>query len=248
MVIYYSATGNSRHAAFRIHEAFGGDLIDVCDHERPASFRLKDGETLFFATFNCFWGISARMEAFIRDSEFQNAGKIVAVITCGGYLGGADVLLKKLFLEKGLPKPIVYSLVMVTNYSVLHDVPPADVQKKKLLRAEKALDAIVRGGQKPYRSNWFIRSVTPGIHAQYEKVRATAPFCVDDTCVRCGLCVKDCPVHAMEMGAKTPFWAQPKCDHCLRCLHRCPVGVINYGDATRNRLRYTYPSGDIENS
>lgn len=143
VVIYYSATGNSRHVALRMQETFHGDLIDVCDFEQPSSFCLEDEETLFFVTFNCFWGVSARMEAFIRENEFKNVSKIVAIITCGGYLGGADSSLEKLFLEKGLPKPTVYPLVMVTNYSVLHAVPPPEVQKKKLLRAEAALDTII---------------------------------------------------------------------------------------------------------
>lgn len=83
------------------------------------------------------WGISARMEAFIRENEFKNVSKIIAIITCGGYLGGADDSLEKLFLEKGLPKSTVYSLVMVTNYSILHDIPKLKIQKKKLLHAEK---------------------------------------------------------------------------------------------------------------
>lgn len=242
MIIYYSATGNSKHVALKIHEKFQGDLIDVCDCDQPSSFCLEDEETLFFVTFNCFWGISARMEAFIRENEFKNVSKIVVILTCGGYLGGADGSLEKLFLEKGLPKPDVYSLVMVTNYSILHDIPPLNVQKKKLLRAEKALDKILRGEQKPYRSNRFIRGITSKIHEEYEKKRTTVPFSVNDACIKCGLCVKNCPVHAMEMGERKPSWVLPKCDNCLRCLHRCPVGAINYGDSTQKRLRYTYES------
>lgn len=245
VVIYYSATGNSRHVALRMQETFHGDLIDVCDFEQPSSFCLEDEETLFFVTFNCFWGVSARMEAFIRENEFKNVSKIVAIITCGGYLGGADSSLEKLFLEKGLPKPTVYPLVMVTNYSVLHAVPPPEVQKKKLLRAEAALDTIIQGTRKPYRSNWLIRTITPKMHALYEKARTTSAFSVDDTCIRCGSCVKNCPVHAMAMGEGKPFWSLPICDHCLRCLHHCPVEAINYGDSTRHRLRYSYESCDL---
>lgn len=134
MVIYYSSTGNSKHVALRLHKAFQGKLIDVCDFEEPATFYLEDGETLFLTTFNCFWGISGRMETFIRKSEFKNVSKIIVIITCGGYLGGGDASIEKLFLEKGLPKPTVYSLVMVTNYSILHDVPSLKVQKRKLIR------------------------------------------------------------------------------------------------------------------
>jgi len=242
MVVYYSATGNSKHVAIKLREAFQGDLIDAGDFEEPASFYLEEGETLFLVTYNCFWGISNRMETFIRKSEFRNVGKIVVIITCGGYLGGGDASIQKLFLEKGLPKPTVYSLVMVTNYSILHTIPPLETQKRKLLRAEKVLGGIIQGTQKPYRSPWLIRRLTPGLHARYEKVRITSPFTVDLSCIRCGLCVKNCPDRAIEMKENKPVWILPKCDHCLRCLHHCPVEAINYGESTRNRLRYTYES------
>lgn len=242
MVLYYSSTGNSKHVAFKLHEAFDGDLVDICDFEEPTSFDLEDGETLFLVTFNCFWGVSNRMESFIRTSEFRNVGKIVVIMTCGGYLGGGDASVEKLFLEKGLPKPTVYSLVMVTNYSILHDVPPLDAQKRKLMHAENTLRNIIQGTQKPYHSNWLIRRLTPLGRAQYEKARVTSPFTVDDSCIHCGLCAKNCPSHAIEMKDGKPFWKLPKCDICLRCLHHCPVEAINYGDSTRNRLRYTYDS------
>lgn len=234
--------GNSKHVAFKLHEAFDGDLVDICDFEEPTSFDLEDGETLFLVTFNCFWGVSNRMESFIRTSEFRNVSKIVVIMTCGGYLGGGDASVEKLFLEKGLPKPTVYSLVMVTNYSILHDVPPLDAQKRKLMHAENTLRKIIQGTQKPYHSNWLIRQLTPIGRAQYEKARVTSPFTVDSSCIHCGLCAKNCPSHAIEMKDGKPFWKLPKCDICLRCLHHCPVEAINYGDSTRNRLRYNYDS------
>ncbi|MFT4106885.1 MAG: EFR1 family ferrodoxin [Lacrimispora sp.] len=240
MIIYYSSTGNSKHVALKLHEAFKGDIIDVCDFEQPSSFYLADGETLFLVTFNCFWGISNKIETFIRNSEFRNVKKIVAIITCGGYLGGGDDLIEKLFLEKGLPKPVVYSLIMVTNYSILHNVPSFEAQKRKLLRAEKTLDRIIEGIQRPYHSNGLICKITPKIHDQYEQVRTTVPFHANNSCIGCGICMKNCPVHAIEMIGNKPSWVQPKCDHCLRCLHRCPAEAINYGTTTQNRLRYTY--------
>ncbi|WP_312811007.1 EFR1 family ferrodoxin [Sedimentibacter sp.] len=131
---------------------------------------------------------------------------------------------------------------MVTNYSILHDIPKLKIQKKKLLHAAKELDRILKGEKRPYRSNRFIRRITPKIHEEYEKKRTTSPFNVNDSCISCGICVKNCPVNAMEMGEIKPSWVMPKCDNCLHCLHHCPVDAINYGDSTQNRLRYTYES------
>ncbi len=242
MIIYYSSTGNSKHVALRLHETFKGELINVANFDKPNEFYLDENETLFMVTFNCFWGISNQMETFLRKSKFYNVSKIVVIITCGGYLGGGDGSIEKLFSEIGLPKPIIYSIAMVTNYSILHNVPSVESQKKKLIRAEKVLTKIIQGTQKPYHSNWFVRQFTPKIRMQYEKVRITSPFTVNSSCISCGLCEKNCPAQAIKMQDNKPFWVLPECDNCLCCLHHCPVEAINYGNATCNRLRYTYKS------
>lgn len=57
MVIYYSSTGNSEHVALRLQKEFKGDLIDARTFNKSRQFHLKYDETLFFVTFNCFWGI-----------------------------------------------------------------------------------------------------------------------------------------------------------------------------------------------
>ena len=46
-------------------------------------------------------------------------------------------------------------------------------------------------------------------------------------CDRCGLCVAECPGHAVEMGAQGPFIARPAdCTYCAQCDAICPQGAI----------------------
>ena len=77
----------------------------------------------------------------------------------------------------------------------------------------------------------------------YDKsARRTAHFHVEDSCIGCGLCVKKCPVQAIEMQASKHVWVKDKCVMCLGCLHRCPKFAIQYGRNTKKHGQYTNPN------
>jgi len=45
-------------------------------------------------------------------------------------------------------------------------------------------------------------------------------------CDNCGLCVKQCPVHAIKTVDARPYWTF-KCESCMRCMNHCPRKSIN---------------------
>ncbi|NLL90814.1 MAG: 4Fe-4S binding protein [Ruminococcaceae bacterium] len=241
MVLYYSSTGNSYHVAREISRRRPGRIIDMAKAEDNESYVLPDGETLFMVTFNCFWGVSKFVSDFFRLHRFSNVKKIVAVITCGGYLGAGDYHLNRILKAVNLPKAEVYELVMVTNYIVIHEVPDADSQKRLLSEAEIRLQRILDDKEKPCRSSPVARIFGRAVHSLYSIFRRTKPFTASAACIGCGKCAKDCPVGAIELTGGRPVWQKNICDHCLRCLHNCPVSAINYGRATLGKSRYGYP-------
>lgn len=239
MVFYYSSTGNSKHVAKRLGEAFQMTVSDICS-VKESSIDL-DHEILYFVTYNCFWGVSDIVKRFFQEHDFQNPDKIIFIITCGGSLGGGDKEIEKMLRKKGLPEPIIYELVMVTNYSVLHDIPDISEQQEQLLAAEAKLNQLILGKPEEYRSSFFIRLLQPIVHRLYRRYRNTNPFTVSDACISCMKCSTDCPSKAIYMVNGKPQWGKNQCDHCLRCLHACPVHAINYGKNTVKRARYQYP-------
>ena len=72
-------------------------------------------------------------------------------------------------------------------------------------------------------------------------MRRTAHLRVEKSCVGCGLCVRKCPVQAMELRDGRPVWVKEKCVMCLGCLHRCQKFAIQYGKRTKGHGQYTNP-------
>ena len=50
---------------------------------------------------------------------------------------------------------------------------------------------------------------------------------VDDSCVKCRLCAKQCPFGFFPPeAAKDGVFRDPDCMHCLRCVERCPKHAL----------------------
>lgn len=50
-------------------------------------------------------------------------------------------------------------------------------------------------------------------------------FIASGTCDDCGLCIKNCPVHAIKLIDNRPFWTY-KCESCMQCMNQCPKQAI----------------------
>lgn len=53
-------------------------------------------------------------------------------------------------------------------------------------------------------------------------------FSVDDNCIKCGICVKNCPENNINFGKDKNIKFSNKCMLCCRCIHNCPKNAINY--------------------
>jgi Pyruvate/2-oxoacid:ferredoxin oxidoreductase delta subunit/flavodoxin len=50
-------------------------------------------------------------------------------------------------------------------------------------------------------------------------------FYASPDCDNCGLCIKQCPVQAIESIQNRPFW-KFNCESCMKCLNQCPQNAI----------------------
>lgn len=71
-------------------------------------------------------------------------------------------------------------------------------------------------------------------------MRQTHHFHVEDSCIGCGLCARNCPVSAIQLRDKRPVWVKEQCVMCLSCLHHCPKSAIQYGSRTKKHGQYSH--------
>lgn len=242
MIYYFSATGNSRHAAKVIAQKLGDTAADIVEVMKSGSFGSAEDEVTGFVFPVYFWGLPEIIKRFASIPQVRKSlGKYVfAVITCGASTGDADKMLAK-SLGRGLDYS--YSLRMPDNYVVMYDPCTKKKAQKYLLHADKELDSVCaelserkksRGGS----TQGGIKSAF--VYMLYNPFRKTKKFYADENCISCGLCEKLCPDSVIKIEGGKPVWTKTKCQHCTACINRCPKAAIQYGKGTKERRRYNY--------
>lgn len=138
----------------------------------------------------------------------------------------------------------LYSIRFPDTWTPMFDLRNAERNARINERAESAIDRVAaqiqaetRGNHMQWPAPYFVRLFS---HPSYEAMRRTAHFYVEESCIGCGLCAKNCPEQAIQMQAGKPVWVKEKCAACLGCLHRCPKFAIQYGEKTKHHGQYLH--------
>jgi len=242
MIYYFSGTGNSKHAAETIASAVNDKAVNIVDAIQNKTFGSADDEITGFVFPVYFWGLPEIIKRFTAMAEVRNSlGKYVfTVITCGANTGTADKMLEK---KLGRSLDYSFSLKMPDNYVVMYDPCEKEKAKKYLRHADKELELIckdVKNREKARKGSTRGGTKSAFVSLLYDPFRKTKKFRVDEKCISCGICAKNCPDNAIEMQTGKPVWVKSNCQHCTACINCCPKEAIQYGKGTETRRRYSY--------
>ena len=214
-VLVFSPTGNSELVALTVASELG-EKVNVVDltktHLMVETFDPKDPMVIAGPVFG--GRLPSLMVERLKSFSF-NGVKVITLVTYGNR-AFEDALLELNNTVSELGGTPIASAAVVARHSMVPTVAqnrPSDVDlanlkafarmaKKKLSQTE--FDALKVPGDFPYHS-WTKSPLTP---------------IIDGNCVKCGQCVRLCPVGAIDANDPSKVDAE-KCILCMRCVFVC---------------------------
>lgn len=244
MIVYFSATGNSKYVAERIAQVIGDTAVSIEQQEPVIS--VRQGEVFGIVTPTYWWQLPPIMREWLGKLSLSGSGYVFLVATYGTTPGCCDEDARRLLAKRDIRLDASFSVKMPDTWTPIFDLSDPEKVAKQNEESERYIDAVIGkirsrmiGNQMEHRAPYIARLFTgPILNAE----RRTKNFHVEDSCIGCGLCARRCPVQAIEIRDKRPVWVKNQCTLCLRCLHHCPKFAIQYGNgATKKHGQYRNP-------
>lgn len=247
MIVYFSGTGNSRYCAQMMADQLGEALTDAFPYIRAhKAAKLQSDTPWVFVAPTYGWQLPHVFADFLRRSSFSGSREAYFVLTCGSDIACAGEGIEKLCHEMGFAYRGVLEVVMPENYIVMFRAPE-EQQAHALIEAarpciESGIACIRRGENFPRRRTSLLDRIKSGPvnRSLYRFMIRVKPFYVTDACISCGKCEAACVLHNIRLENGKPVWGKD-CTHCMACICCCPAHAIEYGRATRNKVRYQCP-------
>lgn len=240
MLIYFSATGNSRWVARQLAAQTGDELCNLTDVLRSGRrFVLPAGTERVGVVFPVHsWYVPAPVLSFLSTLVVPPAAYRYAVCTCGDDVGKGLSRLARRY-----PLDAAWSVQMPNTYVPMFDLDAPALARQKVDSAVARVARIARAVQRR-ECVWDVHEGGFAWLKTYVVYPLFKHFCIgirafraDDGCISCGLCEKHCPVSAVHLSEGRPVW-NSSCIHCMACLHGCPTNAISYGKGTKDKGQY----------
>ncbi len=252
MVLYFSATGNSKYCAEKIANATGDRLFSLNDAMKTGQAEIDcQGDRQFVIVSPIYdMGMSWVIKEYLGTVDFKHVPEncyICAVFTCGKSCGIAADEMREVLSKKELRLNAAYAVCMPDTYIPMFSLASKEKQQEILAQAELTLRTVTYEIQNQMELFEMPPAMPKPLAKMIRKInipkqQKTEHFWVKESCSGCGLCEEICPMNIIQIKGGRPVWTKDGCACCLGCMHRCPAQAIQYGKKTERRGRYTNPN------
>lgn len=222
--VYFSPTGNSKKSVEAMADALGKTIAGYDVTVKPASNQYVFGSADFVIFGAPVYGGRIPKIAAERFANFRgNQTPCIVAVTYGNrHYDDALLELSDLATAQGFTVKGAAALVGRHTFGEIQverpDEQDLDENRKFALQAlQNGKDTINISGNRPYKDG--------GNGGKFR------PLTDVDTCTACGLCVRSCPMQAIDADCKT---IGSQCISCFRCIRICPVGAKNMNTDSYN--------------
>ena len=259
MVIYYSASGNSRFIAEQLAELLDDKCLDLKDRIRSGDNSKLCSKKPFIICSPVYVCEMPRFVSYhLKHTKFCGNRNVYFVFTSGGYAGMSGSLAKRIVKNKKMIYKGHAEIKMPSNHVVSNMYPPTEHDEcvKRINAAVKEVKKLAKivqneGEFKARHVFLYEKMVILPFNPFWAKyMQPTKGFFTTDKCIGCGLCQKSCPINNIKIVDKHPVWINKQCAHCMACILNCPFEAIEYADITQKKEKYNIKkylrSGEID--
>ncbi|MEG0683139.1 MAG: EFR1 family ferrodoxin [Raoultibacter sp.] len=242
MILCFSGTGNSLHAAKIIQRITGDEILSLNARIKHGDHGVISSERPLVFVCPIYAGRIPRIvERAIAATSFRGNNQAYFVATCFADPSHAQHYVEKLCRKKGFALRGFNSVDMPQSYLVryptLEKPQAAHVIKIAEPKIERIAAQIAQGTPLEAARADNHRMSTLGNRLFYPFLVSAKGFYATEACTSCGLCQQVCPLNNIHLKNGRPLWSNT-CTHCMACIARCPEEAIEFKHKTQGKARH----------
>ncbi len=244
-ILYFTATGNSLHVA----NCLSNDLYSIPQLIKSNTYTIEDEKIgLVFPIYSN--SVTPYIENFLNKVNIK-CSYFFVVMTYGIYDAAAPNHLIDILQKNNIKYNYINTIKMVDNW-----LPGFNMEKQKQKEYKKNIDDNINKilyditSNKEFiintslidrmLTNYQVKNKTKenkGLHGNTIGNGIKNYLTVEKGCIKCGTCVKVCPVNNIEL-IKGNVTLKNNCITCFACTHNCPVNVMRIkSEKDKSRFR-----------
>lgn len=249
MIIYFSASGNSKFIAETLAQSLGDSLISINEIlKSQGKIKAESALPWVFVFPIHAWNIPNEVTRVISEGAYSGSRDSYFVFTMGGSAGKTAKFCAAIAREKGLDYLGSSGILMPDDYIPYMKTNDENENRKLVEAGRKSALALAERIKKretiTYHDKAHAAWLLSGyVHNMFSKYSTDSKLYVKDSCVGCGSCVMACPKNNIRLeGGKPHFLGN--CMGCLACLNICPEEALERKGQSEGHPRYRFPKLD----